>query len=144
MTKSVWGRVLGLAWVLYGSIELSRALYYFIHIRVLVRGSDLRDFIGVAPFWVLLALLIVGGVGMVLGRRWAWTMTLVVALLYSVFLVFTMRGIAYVWSRFHPPIGDVALDISPRLVIWFLTSWTVVRFLSRPKPWHTEARSVAP
>ncbi len=46
MTKSVWDRLLALAWILYGSIELSRALYYFIHIRVLARGSDLRDFIG--------------------------------------------------------------------------------------------------
>ncbi len=46
MARSRWDRILALGWILYGSIELLRALYYFIHIRVLVRSSDLRDFIG--------------------------------------------------------------------------------------------------
>ncbi len=144
MTRSTWDRILGLGWILYGSIELPRASYYFIHIRVLVRSSDLRDFIGVTPFWVLLALLIVGGAGMAFGRRWAWILTLVLALFYSIFSVFAVRGLANVWSSHQPPFGQVTADLLPYVVFWTLTIWTAVRFFSRRKPWHTEARSVVP
>ncbi len=143
MIKSIWDRVLGLAWILYGSVELSRALYYFVHIRVLVRGSDLRDFIGVTPFWVLLALLIVGGTGMALNRRWAWILTLVLALLYSIFSVFAVHGLANVWTFHRPPFGEVTVDLLPYVVFWLLTIWTVGRSLIRPRPWHSHVGGVA-
>ncbi len=132
MSRSTWDRILALGWVLYGTIELSQALYYFIHIRVVARSSDLRDFIGAAPFWILPALLIAGGVGMVLGRRWAWITTLVLSLLYSAFSAFSVRAFIDIWTHFHLPIGEAARGVLPIIAFWALTVWTAVRFFRRP------------
>ncbi len=139
MTKSVWDRVLGLAWLVYGSIELSRALYLFFHIRALARGGDPWDFIRISPFWLVLALIVIGGAGMAFGRRWAWITTLVLSLLYSAFSAINVHGLAYTWARYHPAVGEVTSLLLPFIVFWALTVWTVVRFFSRQRPWQSVA-----
>ena len=143
MTRSTWDMVLGLAWILYGTIESSRAAYQFFHFRALAHGSNLQDFIGISPFWVLLALLMVGGAGMALGRRWAWIMTLVLSLLHSVLSAFAVRGLANGWTFLRPPLGQITWELLPYVLLWALTSWTLVRFFVRPRPWNTPARSIA-
>jgi len=91
------------------------------------------------PSWVFLALLVVGGVGIAFGRRWAWIMTLMLSLLYSVFSAFAVRAFVNIWARHHPPIGEVTSDLLPIAALWFLTIWTAVRLFSRPRPWRSTA-----
>ncbi len=137
MTRPTWDRILALGWVVYGTIELSRSLYLFFHTRALAGGGDPRDFIAVSLFWLVLALLIIGGVAMALGRRWAWIMILVLSLLYSAFSAINVHGLAYAWARYHPPVGEVTSLLLPLIAFWALTVWTAVRFFSRPWKIHT-------
>ncbi len=139
MTRSTWDRILGLAWVIYGAAQLSNAAYLFIRLGIFRRVVTLPEAAAVSPFWAFLALLIAGGVAMVLGRRWAWVMMLVLSLLYSAFSALNVHAFLYIWTHFHPPIGEAARDILPIIAFWALTAWTVVRFFSRPLKTHAVA-----
>ncbi|MBZ5524686.1 MAG: hypothetical protein LAP21_20805 [Acidobacteriia bacterium] len=139
VSRSRSDNILGLAWVLYGAVALFNSLYLVIHLRVSERLGTLLDFIRLLPFWVFLALFIVGGVGIAFGRRWAWIMTLVLSLLYSAFYAFAVRGYVNIWALHRPPIGEVIRYLLPITAVWVLTIWTAVRFFSRPKPWRSSA-----
>ena len=139
MVKSTWDRILSLCWVLYGAVALSDSLYLVIHLRVSERLGTFLDFIGLLPFWVFLALFVAGGAGIAFGRRWAWIMTLVLSLLYSVFSAFSVLGYVNIWALHRPPIGEVIRHLLPITALWVLTIWTAIRFFSRPKPWRSTA-----
>ena len=139
VSRSRSDRTLGLGWVLYGAVALFDSLYLVIHLRVSERLGTLADFINLLPFWVFLALLVAGGAGIAFGRRWAWIMTLVLSLLYSVFSAFTVLGYFNIWALHRPPIGEVIRHLLPITALWVLTIWTAIRFFSRPKPWRSTA-----
>ena len=139
VSRSRSDRTLGLGWVLYGAVALFDSLYLVIQLRVSERLGTLLDFIGLLPFWVFLALFVAGGAGIAFGRRWAWIMTLVLSLLYSVFSAFSVLGYVNIWALHRPPIGEVIRHLLPITALWVLTIWTAIRFFSRPKPWRSTA-----
>jgi hypothetical protein len=143
VSRSRSDRILGLGWVVYGAAELFYSVYLFlrVYLRTFERTGTLQDFVMLLPSWVFLALLVVGGVGIAFGRKWAWIMTLVLSLLYSVFSAFAVRASVNIWARHHPPTGQVARTLLPMVALWVLTIWTAVRFFSLPRPWRSTATS---
>ncbi len=131
MTKSRLDRILGLVWVAVGVAELSLLASNLVSMWRLTGHTEIPAMtVGLLPFAVLFLLLIAGGLGIVFGQKWAWVLTLVVAILWSAFSCLAAAiSVVNIWLP-HPDrviVPTMVRMLVTTLVLLGLTIWTVQR-----------------
>jgi membrane-associated phospholipid phosphatase len=128
-------RILGLCWIVYGTAGLSIAAYQYAGLWP--RGGRPEDLVWLLPTAAFRLILIIGGIGIALGRRWAWIIILLVSLLSALSSGLALRAFVFaIWPR-GVVFTEVLRTLVPTIAQWSFTVWTAVRFFSRPKPWQT-------